>query len=125
VQRVDERFMPAVPAQVLSDDLALMHDRQAIDVRLHRHLRKRTGVRHAVSIRLEHHRLVLVHQAGSLDAGVKSMRWQRQHMRLLRLEVLPDCQRLMRNDPMTLGQAEGQQLPIQIRQVERIDSPAA
>ena len=117
VQRVDERFVPAVPAPVLGHHLAPMHDRDAIDVCLDRHLRESRRVRHAVSVGLEHRSLVLVHQGRSFDAGVKGAGGKLQCRRLFQLEVHADGWRLMRDGAIPLGHAEGQQLPVQVRQI--------
>ncbi len=119
VQRVDERFVSAVPTSVLGDDPAPMHDGHAVDVRLDRHLRERRGVRHAVTVGLEHRRLVLVHQAGPLDARVEEVGGKRQRVRLVRLEVRANRRRLMRHRAITLIAAELHQLPVQVRQVIR------
>jgi hypothetical protein len=82
VQRVNEGFVPAVPAPMFGHDLAAMHDLHAVDVSLDRHLRKGRSVRHAVTVSLEDRRLILIHQAGSLDAGVEAVRGDRQRRRL-------------------------------------------
>jgi hypothetical protein len=65
----------------------------------------RRALTHAVRVRVETHRLVLVHPAGCLDAREKRPLGQRQHGRSLALE--PDAHRfgLTGHDPVSLGSA--------------------
>jgi transposase len=77
------------------------------------------AMRHAVAVGLEHHRLILIHQARPLDAGIEPVVGQRQRRCLLQLEVRPDRQRLMRDNAVSLSHAERQELPVQVRHVIR------
>jgi hypothetical protein len=117
VQGIEDRCMAPMAAAVFGHDLPAVDDRHPIDVRLDRHRRECRRPRHAIAVGLEHHRLALVHQAGAFDAGVQAMRRQRQRVRLFQLKVLPDRQRLARHDPVPLGQAECQELAVQVLQV--------
>ena len=117
VQRGNERFVPAVSAPMFGHDLAAVHDLHAVDVSLDRHLRKGRSVRHAITVSLEYRRLVFVHQAGSLDAGVEAVRGDWQRLRLLQLEVRADSRRLMPNRAIAFAHAERQELAVQIRQI--------
>jgi hypothetical protein len=110
-------FVPRVTTDMTSDDSRTGDHLDPIGVRLDRHRLEGPAAGNTVAIRIESHRLVLVHLGALGNKGIEGPRRQGQSRLSILLEQLPDRLRLTRHRMVPLGQGTRPQVHIQLGQV--------
>lgn len=117
VLRLDDPFAPSVTACVAGDHAGAGHHLDPIHVRLDRHRLKGPPPRNAVAVRVEPHRLVLVHLRRCRHERIEGMSRKGQGRLLVLLEQLPDRLGFARHHMVPFGQGARPQVCIQLGQV--------
>ncbi len=115
--RVEDLLVLSVGTGVRSDDLAAQHHVDALDVRLDRGRLKGGRARHAVTVVVKAHHLVLVHFGRFDDARIEAALGQRQRFLLLADKALADRFGLTGLNAVAVALATRAQVSVQRRQV--------
>ena len=114
---LDDPFVPGVTALVPGDHAGLGCHLDPIHIRLDRHRLEGPAPRNAVAVRVEPHRLVLVHLGRLRHKRIEDVSRQSQGRLLVLFEQLADGLRLARHRVVPLGQGARSQVRIQLNQI--------
>ena len=115
--RLHDPFPSGVAAVVTGNHGLTGHHLDPIHIRLNRHGPEGPATRNAVAVRIEPHRLILVHFRYLRDKRIERTRRQGQSRLLVLLKELPDGLRLTRPHMITFGHRARPQVGIQLGQV--------
>lgn len=107
-------FAAGVAALVTGNHSRARHDLDPIDIRLDRHRIESPATRNTVAVRIESHRLILVHFRRLRDERIEGPRRQSQGRLLVLLKELSDGLCLARHHMVSLGQRARPQVRIQL-----------
>ncbi len=114
---LDDPFAPGVTAWVTGDHAGVGCHFDPIHIRLDRHRLEGPAPRNAVAVRIEPHRLVLVHLGRLRHEWIEGVSREGQSPSLILLEQLADGLRLARHRVVPLGQGARSQIRVQLGQV--------
>jgi hypothetical protein len=113
--RIEDLLVFPVGTRVRRDDLAAQHHVDALDIGLDRHRLKSGGARHAVTVIVQAHHLILVDLGRLNDARIEARFGQRQGLLLLAGKALADRFGLAGLNTPAVTLATGAQVSVQFR----------
>ena len=117
VTRLHDPFPSGVAAVVMGHPPLAGHHLDPIHIRLDRHRPEGPATRNTIAVRIEPHRLILIHLRHLRDKRIERTRRQGQSRLLVLLKELPDGLRLARHPVVPLGHRARPQVGIQLGQV--------
>jgi hypothetical protein len=117
VERIEHHRAAFIGAGMSRHDLTGSHDRDPVDIRLHRHSQERTGTRYAVRHVVEPNGLVLVNLGGRIEAGVERPLGQRNGRGVVALEAAGDGVGLPGSGAVLIIEARSLEMLVQLGEI--------
>ena len=115
--RLDDPFAPGVTSSVRGDHALRRDHVDPVDIGFDRHCRERPAPRHAVTIGVEPHGLILIDLGRGRHERVKGMGRQRQRRLFILFEQFPDRLGLARHTVVQPGQGAPPQRRVELGQI--------